>query len=331
MNINDLKTQYEFQGPKYRLLCKEIINQLEVLLKEANVKLAVPITYRVKEWTSIIDKCNRYSLKILNISEINDLAGIRIITLFEKDIKKVQEIIKKYFSITREEDTSTRLSENQFGYGSIHYEMFIPDDWKNVPTLKELEGLRVELQLRTISQHTWAAASHVLNYKKEADVPKALIRAINRVAALLEVVDLEFGRVLEEKSNFNDQPIEEDDILNSDNLESILEVHFPKLNKMPSEDYSDLITELQYLNIIKVNQLVTLINKHIDTALESDKAMVNKVIHDYDQYGYSRDVDEIERAFRGVYFNHTGLLREVLESEYGSDAVFKAMNLTTYY
>ncbi|MGE7766650.1 GTP pyrophosphokinase [Peribacillus sp. NPDC096540] len=322
METNHLKTQYDFEIPKYRTLCKEIIKQLEILLKENDVKLAVPINYRVKEWSSLLDKCKRYSMEPNDITEINDLAGIRIITLFEKDIKKVQEIINSIFSITREEDTASRLSDNQFGYGSIHYEIYIPDDWTKLPSLRELEGLKVEVQLRTISQHTWAAASHVLNYKKESDVPKSIIRSINRVAALLEVVDLEFGRVLEERMEFNKQPIKIDDNLNTDILEKILDEKLPVANKHKNENYSSLISELSYFSINDVAELENLIDKHKSKALKNDKVIVRGFL---EEPYWEHEEGDIERAKKGVFFNHTGLLREIIEIEYGQEEKIAAM------
>jgi ppGpp synthetase/RelA/SpoT-type nucleotidyltranferase len=67
-----------------------------------------------------------------------------------------------------------------------------------------------ELQLRTLAQHIWAVASHKLQYKREASVPVPIRRSINRVSALLEMVDLEFDRVLLEREQYvpatRDQP-----------------------------------------------------------------------------------------------------------------------------
>ncbi|OMI06366.1 hypothetical protein BVL54_21615 [Bacillus paralicheniformis] len=166
MELHDLKKQYELEFSNYNSLCKEVIKQLEVLFKEKSIKLAVPIHFRVKEWESIIDKCQRYSIQPRSIEEINDLAGIRIVTLFRSDISSIQEIINSTFTVLREEDTANRLSEDQFGYGSIHYEITLPESWVEIPALKTLKGKNVEIQLRTASQHAWAAASHILNYKK---------------------------------------------------------------------------------------------------------------------------------------------------------------------
>lgn len=99
------------------------------------------------------------------------MAGIRIIALFKSDIDTIQEIINNTFTVLRVEDTAKRLSEDQFGYGSIHYEITLSTSWIEIPAYKALQEKSLEIQLRTASQHTWAAASHILNYKKAAHVP----------------------------------------------------------------------------------------------------------------------------------------------------------------
>lgn len=62
LDLNNLKKQYEVKYSHYQTLCKEVIRQLEVLFEENTIKLTVPIHYRVKEWDSIVDKCQRYNL-----------------------------------------------------------------------------------------------------------------------------------------------------------------------------------------------------------------------------------------------------------------------------
>jgi trimethylamine:corrinoid methyltransferase-like protein len=52
--------------------------------------------------------------------------------------------------------------------------------------------MHAEVHVRTVLQHAWAAISHSLQYKKEDDVPAALRRRLNRLAALLELADQEF-------------------------------------------------------------------------------------------------------------------------------------------
>ncbi|WP_420266646.1 hypothetical protein [Candidatus Magnetominusculus dajiuhuensis] len=54
----------------------------------------------------------------------------------------------------------------------------------------------VEIQVRTLAQHLWAAASHYLNYKERKDVASPFLRPMGRISALLDMVDDEYDRLL---------------------------------------------------------------------------------------------------------------------------------------
>ena len=70
---------------------------------------------------------------------------------------------------------------------------------------------------------------HTLQYKQEDSVPAPMRRAIHRVSALLEVVDLEFERLLKERESYRSDsgPINTDAILNVDLLEHLLDALLP--------------------------------------------------------------------------------------------------------
>lgn len=323
MELHNLKNQYDLEFQNYSNLCKEVIRQLEVLLNEKSIKLAVPMHFRVKEWESVLNKCQRYSLKPSNIEEINDLAGIRIVTLFKSDISTIQKILKSTFTILREEDTANRLSENQFGYGSIHYEATVPESWFEIPSYKIFKDKIVEIQLRTASQHAWAAASHILNYKKESHVPQPVRRTINRVSALLETVDLEFERVLQEREEFDQIPVVDQNQLNTDTLKKILDELLPAENKSDDEDYSTMLDELNYFDIYTVGSAKSLIQKQLSKALEDEKLRLIEVQKEIElgNGAFAYKMIPPERFSKGVFYQHIGLLRQILREEFGSEEV----------
>ncbi len=145
---------------------------------------------RVKSLASIEEKIERKGLTLQSVTALDDLIGVRAILLFRKDLKIADKLISKTFHVLHKEDTATRLADDSFGYQSQHYVVQLPKSWSKIPSFSELGTIRVELQVRTLAQHIWAAASHKLQYKKENSVPPPLRRAISRVSALLETVDL---------------------------------------------------------------------------------------------------------------------------------------------
>jgi putative GTP pyrophosphokinase len=231
--------------------CEEINNQLVRLLEDNKIVLGFPIQHRVKTWNSISDKLSKLKFPIKDVKEIQDLIGLRIILLFKRDTSQVCNLIEKSFNVIKRYNTDERLKEDQFGYSSIHFVIELPEEWLAVPTFAAFSKFRAEIQVRTIAQHIWAAASHTLQYKQEVSVPATVLRSIYRVSALLETVDLEFERVLDEReiyrSKLNNSDF--DTVLNVDLLEKILDQFFPSENKVLDEEYAQILGELNMFEI----------------------------------------------------------------------------------
>lgn len=314
--INELlKIDYGNNLAKASRLKDSVIEQISNLLSKQSITLGTPIESRIKTLQSIEEKINRKEREITSVTEFDDFVGIRIIVLFKSDIDKICELVKDNFNVINSENVAERLGSDQFGYQSTHYTVQLPKDWLSIPTLSDLSELKAEIQIRTLSQHIWAVASHKLQYKQENSVPIPLRRAINRVSALLETVDLEFERVLMERQQYkNDQSInpEGDNILNVDLLEGLCDTLLPKQNKNEDfENYAELLDELLFFDINTSNKFKILIETYLEQALVDDNKRVKSGNFNFD--------DEIERAERGVFFTHVGLVRCCLELQFGDD------------
>ena len=204
-----LRKEYAERCHLYEGFCREAVRQLDELLQQEQIALAFPIEHRVKTLESILNKKRSRSPKdVRSLTSIRDVAGIRIILQFRQDIDRVTQLVHEHFQVEHMEDTQSRLDADRFGYASIHFEVQARPDWLTLPSWKPLAGLSAEIQLRTASQHIWATSSHLLQYKREEHVPVPVRRAINRVAAFLELVDLELDRVLQETTGVSGDRVE---------------------------------------------------------------------------------------------------------------------------
>lgn len=90
IDINTLEQEHQVLFPKYESLCMEVSRQLSHIMEKEKINLAVPIQYRAKSLYSITDKLKqgRFNIK-KSITELQDLAGLRIITLFKRDAIKL--------------------------------------------------------------------------------------------------------------------------------------------------------------------------------------------------------------------------------------------------
>ena len=329
INIQELEKEYM----QLKTLCDsfliEVTRQITKLLDDNEIKLAVPIQFRTKSWNSICNKCEQGRFNVSKtVLELQDLIGIRLILLFKRDIVRVSELIENHFLIIKKYNTEDRLEENQFGYLSIHEIVELPKEWLKVPTLAPLKKLKCEIQIRTLVQHAWAEASHIFQYKNEADVPKPLKRTIGRLSALLETVDLEFERVLSERDEYKKDivatPYMENskEVLNVDLLRDLLNRHFPKIDEPKGNyEYSDLLSELDVLNIKTAGSLSSLICQHYEDLMTEQRKLASELLHNYQKtghlfdskgMGYDRGAIIIKRLKSGYYYNRLGMVRRIL-------------------
>jgi len=313
MNIEGLRSEYQAELANLTRLREALVDEVARLLQNNGVTLGVPIESRVKSWSSLEDKLDRKALNVNSVSELDDLVGVRVILLFHKDLPVVGSLLKRTFDVLRFEDTGRRLTETQFGYQSQHYILRLPGNWSRVPTFSDLVGRKAEIQVRTLAQHMWAAASHTLQYKHENSVPPPLRRTIHRVSALLETVDLELDRVLEERRGYVDEGIRAtnpDEPLNVDLVASVLSELLPPENKDDMEPYAELLEDLLHLGVNTADQLRGLILRNKHAMLRDEESQLAERIREDQYQGTSK-----ERTERGVFFTHVGLARVALMKE----------------
>ncbi len=311
-----LRKDYKAKQASAERFRSALVEQIKELTSRNNISVAVPIESRVKSWSSISSKIEGSNLKLKHILQLNDLVGIRLIFLFKRDLDKCRKLIEENLEVIEKEDTASRLDESQFGYQSYHYVIKLPEKWLSTPSISDFAEYKAEIQVRTIAQHIWAAASHTLQYKQEDNVPKTVRRSIYRVSAFLETVDLEFERVLREREEYviELKPETQDEKLNVDLLKEILDTYLPIKNRMEPEDYSELIQYLSACGIEKTSELISFIKEELEAALEIEKKIVKQKREYFEMEGELEDEDDDRAVSLGVFFTHTGLIYIMLDN-----------------
>jgi putative GTP pyrophosphokinase len=311
VDLEKLSDEYRELSSAAEALRLEVVRQLQMVLDSAEVSPGFPIQSRVKSWPSISAKIESGTVKLKRLSELRDLVGVRAVFLYKRDLARARTYIKGAFSVEKEIDTSDRLQTSTLGYQSIHLVLRIPDSWTDVPSLTGLARLQVELQLRTMAQHIWAEASRRLQYKASEGVPQHLQRDINRVSAVLELVDLEFERVLAGRDAHRSKDLVADPRrpIDVDVLETLQQAIWPEENRSSSETemLAVLLQEVRAEGIRTAGELKAVLEMHRDRVVAEDREYAGEVA------GYREvDADTRARARRGVYLTHAGLTRSAL-------------------
>jgi len=188
----------EFDAAKFLL---HEFGEVVYTLTKSLVKESVnshQINFRIKDRNSLSNKLLKKNNKYTELSEITDLVGLRIITYFEDDIDRIAEIFNKEYEIDLPNSVDKRkIDSDKFGYRSLHYVASLSKERAKLTAYKKYKGLKFEVQIRSILQHSWAEIEHDLGYKGENEIPLTAKRTFYRVAALLEQADIEFVKLKE--------------------------------------------------------------------------------------------------------------------------------------
>lgn len=159
---------------------------------------AVQVDARAKDVQSFIEKIARRPGEYRDpLTDITDLSGVRVIVYYSSDVERVDSLIEREFTVDRDNSwRRTPVSDpDRFGYRSDHYVVSCSASRASLGEWKPYQGLKAEIQVRTVLQHAWAAIDHRLNYKRADEIPVELKRQLFRISALLEVADDQFEAV----------------------------------------------------------------------------------------------------------------------------------------
>lgn len=196
--------QYAMKRTLYEEFAWEIENILTEAIEARGLKKKINVIQsRAKEEQSFEKKAitpseqNPDEPKYENpMTDITDLAGVRVITFFPSTVNEVCQLIQEEFeTIERVDHTASAEREERLGYLSVHYLVRLGSNRKNLSEYKRFVGLTVEIQVRTILQHAWAEIEHDIRYKSTSTIPKAISRRFMTLAGLLEIADHEFEAI----------------------------------------------------------------------------------------------------------------------------------------
>ena len=157
------------------------------------------IECRIKTPDSIINKMKRknYDLnyKAL-ISNINDIAGIRIVCPFKTDIPKIKEVIEKSSAIDVLEVKDYMNAPKKSGYSGLHMIGQIPVDIGGTSA-----NVKMEIQVRTMAMNFWATTEHKIKYKAQNKLSKIDSKKMIFYARLINEIDNKISKINEKYSN----------------------------------------------------------------------------------------------------------------------------------
>lgn len=230
------------------------------------------ISYRTKNVDSVYKKAKKtrksangaYVPKYNNPkNEIMDFSGVRVVVYLASDVNIVCSAVERLFEDCILYDDSENkldlLGKDRVGYLSVHYVITIHSSELQYANL---EGLKCEIQVRTVLQDAWAQVFHDRVYKgaDERVGDSSLIRKTNLLSGSLELIDSQIDEIVRlfdrENGNFDNKAYQ--NLLNQRISEETLQEYCNLLSRGKAERFYSYSQVSELLASLKINTVMEL-------------------------------------------------------------------------
>jgi len=152
------------------------------------------VTGRVKPVASILVKAELKNIPLEKIeTEMQDIAGLRIMCQFVDDIKTVVGLLRQRNDFRIVEERNYISNKKPSGYRSYHVVIEYP-----VETIRGEKKILAEIQIRTLAMNFWATIEHSLNYKYRGQIPEDIKVRLQKAAEAAFRLDEQMSQIKEE-------------------------------------------------------------------------------------------------------------------------------------
>jgi len=155
---------------------KTLLTKLDIMHEDfRNFQENNPIEHikgRIKSPESIAEKLYKMNVELTANNAkryLKDVAGIRIICPFAKDIYQLVDLLRSMSGITIVEEKDYVSNPKPSGYRSYHVIAEVPVFYSG-----KTEYITVEVQIRTEAMNFWSTLEHKARYKYQEHIPQHL-------------------------------------------------------------------------------------------------------------------------------------------------------------
>lgn len=149
------------------------------------------VTGRVKPQESIEEKMVRRHVDRARIEQdLQDIAGIRVMTKYVEDIYVVVDMLRKRQDMKVLEERDYVTNAKASGYRSYHVVIEYPVEMHN-----GRKTILAEIQIRTMAMNFWATLEHDLKYKHEDELSTEAQERLTKLAEITFDLDKELSNI----------------------------------------------------------------------------------------------------------------------------------------
>jgi putative GTP pyrophosphokinase len=162
--------------PVYKWAQKIFLTKLDIINDDFNNfhpnNPIEQIKTRIKSTESIAEKLHKLNFEITALNarkNLMDIAGVRIICAYAKDIYHLVDILKSFPDVKTFIEKDYVTNPKPSGYRSYHLVLEIPVFYSG-----KTDEVPVEIQIRTSAMDFWATLEHKVRYKYKDHIPQHL-------------------------------------------------------------------------------------------------------------------------------------------------------------
>lgn len=175
----------------YSIALTKVKEKLIEIQKEANLysgyDVISNVSSRIKSYNSIIKKMQKkgYNLTYESlIKNINDIAGVRVTCMSEKDIYKIVKVISNLENINIIKEKDYIKKHKKSGYSAYHMIVEVP-----IYIEEKQVWVKVEIQIRTIGMDFWSIIEHKVKYKSDTKLSRKNSNKLKFYASIISKIN----------------------------------------------------------------------------------------------------------------------------------------------
>jgi putative GTP pyrophosphokinase len=309
INTDEVLSEFDALKPKLIDLCERTKDLLEEAIEASGLKIQ-GITWRVKDRNKLKRKYESSDKQYCCLSDITDVAGLRIITYLARDVDVAASIVRREFDLDEKNSIDKRKSDHpeKLGYQSLHYICRYKPQRLSLFEYSKYSGLKFELQTRSLLQHAWAELQHGA-YDVGENIPDDIKTRFSCLSGLLQLADREFSSVIDDQIKYARSAA----VMVETRVDALSEV---RLDALSLGAFVEKSTEAKELDA----RLGVILGATIETAIEPNVVDIyskaanaaglitlNDLTIAIDKYGKAQDVFERNLAARWPKAEHKAL------------------------
>lgn len=131
----------------------------------------------LKEATKILEAVGGGAPKIASLKSLSDIIGVTVVVQYPDEIEKVLDRISEILAPQRIVETGTRKTHRETYFAT--HAVFVAEGF-------DYQGLKCEVQCKTLLHDAWSAKMHDLTYKPQGSMDLRLRGLVEAISATLE-------------------------------------------------------------------------------------------------------------------------------------------------